>query len=563
MQHPFRVRDIHADGVAEAFDRLTREDMERIFKARDSFVESPCPACRSEQVDYAFTHQTLDYKRCQRCETLFISPAPTEEQHLDYVIHSEAMAYCRTQMTSAMKESRLPMYRERLSFALDAFRRLGIEPASVLELGAGNGEFALELAAVPFIENITLLEPQTLDLDKPNIHIIHDGFEALKKQTLTFDTIFAWEVIEHILEPDNFLQTIRAALKPNAAFILSTPNEKSTETRTLQTESSNILFDHVRLYNPESIRLLLRRNGFKVVELTTPGKLDAEKLSNYFRKYPERLNNPSLAFLLEADDAKLAQYQKLLVEQKLSSHMRVIAMRDEAWQPEHKKLVSAQTEPRTFNQTVLMHSKNSDNPYHGQLLQYILHGLMAAPTTGKLLDLGGGWGTQAYAAQRIGYDVISLDREPASANVPYVLCDIANDPFPINDHSIDIVFSKSVIEHFYMHQLPHVFSEIMRVLKPGGHVVFLTPDWHSNMREFYQIFTHVTPYTASSIQQCIQMYGFENVHAKVIMQLPETWHSSPARLFANFLQLLPLPRRCNKWVRWSKERLLIGYGMKP
>lgn len=572
MARPLKVEDIHAAEVTETFDALTCQDLEEIFKERDSFTDSSCPACKSEDVNYAFTYQTLDYKRCSDCETLYISPAPTEKQHLDYVVRSKAMAYWRENMPQSMKESRLPMYRERLSYGLEAFGRLNVRPESVLELGAGNGEFALELSEVPFIKTITLLEPQDLNLGKSNIRIIQDGFEALEKDNLTFDAVFAWEILEHILEPDNFLQVVRRALKPGAPLILSTPNEKSVETRTLKTESSNILFDHVRLYNPASLSILLKRNGFSLIELTTPGKLDAERLAAYYKKFPDRIEDPSLEFLLTGDEEKMRAYQNYLVENKLSSHMRIIAIRDEDWDGSKKVGISSKDtsdgkvqpqEPRTFNQTVLMHSKTPENPYHEQLMRYILHSMMDAPKQGKLLDLGGGWGAQAYAAKSMGYDVVSVDREPTSVNVPFLMCDIASERFPVEDASIDIVFSKSVIEHFYIHQLPHIFSEIMRVLKPGGRVVFLTPDWHSNMHQFYQIFTHVTPYTASSLKQCLTMYRFKDTHAEAIIQLPETWKSPLLKYAVNILGRIPLPRSMGKWVRWSQERLLIGYGTKP
>jgi len=57
--------------------------------------------------------------------------------------------------------------------------------------------------------------------------------------------------------------------------------------------------------------------------------------------------------------------------------------------------------------------------------------------------------------------------------------------------SFDIVFSKSVIEHF--HDPFALLVEMRRLLRPGGTFICLTPDWESQFRNFYNDCTHVSP----------------------------------------------------------------------
>ncbi len=219
-------------------------------------------------------------------------------------------------------------------------------------------------------------------------------------------------------------------------------------------------------------------------------------------------------------------------------------------------------EPRTFNNTVLSHTKKVQTGYPEKLMEYALSEFGRAKS-GRLMDLGGGFGFHGMIAQNMGFDVISVDREPAVSGVKSVICDFASEILPLEDNSIDIVFSKSVIEHFYVRELPHIMGEVKRVLRPGGAFIALTPDWESNQRQFFQIFTHVTPYTVSSMGQFLRMYGFDRVRAEAVMQLPSTWHSPMMKSLANITNLLPLPRSTGKWVRWSKERMLIGVGFQP
>lgn len=331
MNKKIEVRDIHPEGVAEEFDRLMLLDIADLLTHRTSFVDTRCPACHSDNVPHAFTHQELNYRRCTSCETLYISPAPTEELHLDFVRKSRAMAFWRERLPPGMKQSRRPMYQERVAYARGVWQKMGIAPSETIELGAGNGEFAEELAATGSVERIVLLEPQALKLGHPNIEIITEGFEALEHAGRKFDTVFAWELIEHLLEPDQFLRLVRKVLKPGAPLILSTPNERSIETRKLGRDSSNVLFDHVRLYNPRSIAALFARNGFRVVETCTPGRLDVERLRAYLRERSDAFDDDACLHLILDDDKTAAAFQHFIQQHLLSSHMRVVAVVDAEW----------------------------------------------------------------------------------------------------------------------------------------------------------------------------------------------------------------------------------------
>lgn len=331
MNEKIAVRDIHAAGVAEEFDRLMQLDIDDLRTREDAFVDTACPACHGDDVPHAFVHQSLSYRRCGQCETLFVSPGPTESQHLDFVRSSRAMEFWREHLPADMKRTRRPMYQERVAYALDVWARTGVTPRTTLEFGAGNGEFAEELSATGVVERIVLLEPQALNLGQPGIEIMTEGFEALETAGRSFDAVFAWELIEHLIEPDQFLRVVRQVLKPGAPFILSTPNERSVETRRLGTDSSNILFDHVRLYNPASISTLLERNGFRVVELCTPGKLDVARLQGYRAERPEAFGDDLCLNLILSDERASEAFQTFLQQNLLSSHMRVVAVADGEW----------------------------------------------------------------------------------------------------------------------------------------------------------------------------------------------------------------------------------------
>ncbi len=99
----------------------------------------------------------------------------------------------------------------------------------------------------------------------------------------------------------------------------------------------------------------------------------------------------------------------------------------------------------------------------------------------RLLDVGCNWGRWSLAASRRGYRAIGIDPSLAaiqaayrvsrevSAPADFVVGDGRNLPFP--DHSFDVVFSYSVLQHFSKEDARDSIREAARVTRPGGTVL--------------------------------------------------------------------------------------------
>ena len=78
-------------------------------------------------------------------------------------------------------------------------------------------------------------------------------------------------------------------------------------------------------------------------------------------------------------------------------------------------------------------------------------------------------------AEYIGLDVSEMALKSAAAILPdckfYKIEDGEN--LPLENNSIDFVFSSEVIEHIY--DIENAFLEISRILKPGGKLLLTTP----------------------------------------------------------------------------------------
>ena len=109
-------------------------------------------------------------------------------------------------------------------------------------------------------------------------------------------------------------------------MLLSFPNYDGFDIGMLREESSAIDHEHLNYFNEKSIRLILEKTGYKILEIYTPGLLDSDIVKTSLEK--GQIKNSFLRKLLCSDDSKLIdKFQQFLFDNNLSSHMMVSAQK--------------------------------------------------------------------------------------------------------------------------------------------------------------------------------------------------------------------------------------------
>ncbi len=93
--------------------------------------------------------------------------------------------------------------------------------------------------------------------------------------------------------------------------------------------SATVDIEHLNYFHPESVSLLVRSCGFDVLEVQTPGKLDAELvrkkvLAGEFDLCDQRFLKQ---ILLDKWEQVCGAFQEFLADSRLSSHMWLVAQR--------------------------------------------------------------------------------------------------------------------------------------------------------------------------------------------------------------------------------------------
>lgn len=111
-------------------------------------------------------------------------------------------------------------------------------------------------------------------------------------------------------------------------FILTTPNIRGFDLLTLGKLSNNIGGpNHLNYFHPDSLSYLLERCGFKVIEILTPGELDAELVRKKILAGELDVSNcPFLKYILVDQWGTTGEiFQHFLAQNNLSSHLWIVA----------------------------------------------------------------------------------------------------------------------------------------------------------------------------------------------------------------------------------------------
>jgi len=183
----------------------------------------------------------------------------------------------------------------------------------------------------------------------------------------------------------------------------------------------------------------------------------------------------------------------------------------------------------------------------------------------KLLEPGCGRGEHLRLFKNLGVDVYGLDLSPEAPlfakDLNIKVCDLEKDKLPYPDNYFDVIYSKSFLEH--LRDPSKFLNEAYRVLKPGGLLLSMVPDWESQYKKFYDDYTHVSPFTTISLKNIQLVAGFSSVEVYKFRQLPVVWKYPILNTLCAIVSPFILIRTKIPLLRWSRELMLVGSAKKP
>ena len=141
---------------------------------------------------------------------------------------------------------------------------------SVAEIGCGLGQMAYLMKMLGFAQTAFELSPAICKFikEKLDVNVVCGDFAESEEQ---YDAILAFDLFEHILQPEEFLQGCARHLREGGVICFQTPcyDEKLSYEEMCQKKPrfKNLLVkdQHIYLYSRDSITAILQNHGFKQI----------------------------------------------------------------------------------------------------------------------------------------------------------------------------------------------------------------------------------------------------------------------------------------------------------
>lgn len=233
----------------------------------------------------------LPLLRCDKCELIFVDRGPDHPK-----LEALYKDYYNNEMAGRFNfgiECLIRLFR-----FFRAFKVFTLSPhaKSILDIGSGRGFMLYYLkkyyryartAGTQISKNALEFSRNRLRLEIYDKDLLELSFGQEK-----FDMITMWHVLEHLREPEKYIEKIRALLKNNGKLVIEVPNFESW-TRRL-TGKYWLGFDidyHIHFFTPGSLSGLLQKHGFKNTHIRT-----------FSLEYSTFLSTQSLISLLTKSD---------------------------------------------------------------------------------------------------------------------------------------------------------------------------------------------------------------------------------------------------------------------
>jgi ubiquinone/menaquinone biosynthesis C-methylase UbiE len=211
---------------------------------------------------------------------------------------------------------------------------------------------------------------------------------------------------------------------------------------------------------------------------------------------------------------------------------------------------------RPSAQAAYLQYRFTADPSRDRVWQHVVHYLSQFWDTesADLLDVGAGYCSfinHAQGRRRVAVDIHDQLGAHAGPGVETITAS-ATDLSGIPSGSFDLVFASNLLEHLPREQIHEALSEFGRVLRRGGRLILIQPNFRLCAKYYYDDYTHVTPLSDRSLADILKVAGFNLVHEQPKF-LPLSLKSRGSR----FTFLVPLYLH-SPWKPFAGQMLLVA-----
>lgn len=225
-----------------------------------------CPLCGPSEFRKLFLKKERQFYRCEQCEIELQWPLPTpaelaafyDESFDDGMYQDFAAARDLKRMTAERRIKEIRPY-------------VPLE-GRWLDVGCANGVFVEAVGEFVEAEGVEISQNAVMDGRERGLNLSIGAIEDYPKNR-SFDCITAFDVLEHVTDPNHFIESIRKRINDEGTLVITVPNCGGIVRKIM---GKNWYFyipeEHLHYFNEHNLSALLIEHGFEVVNVSATRK---------------------------------------------------------------------------------------------------------------------------------------------------------------------------------------------------------------------------------------------------------------------------------------------------
>jgi SAM-dependent methyltransferase len=323
-----KEEDIRKRETFNQYLKLVEKDVEKFFDF-NALVDIKCPACGKDDFIYEFEKLRFKFVSCKNCSTLFVNPRPSFETLKEFYLNSPSTSFWVNKFFKPVADvRRKEIFKPRAEYISKIINN-NEQEWIIGDIGAGFGLFLEELRKIQPDNRYIAIEPSVEMANICNtkeLEVISKCLEEIGNDIdLEFNLLTAFELFEHLFDPESFLRDACSLLKQGGYLFVTTLNSKGFDILLHWERSKGIAPpQHLNFFNPASIKYLLPKLNLEIVEITTPGKLDWDIVDGMITNENMECGRFWNLLAKEGSDKCKTELQEWISRNNLSSHMSIL-----------------------------------------------------------------------------------------------------------------------------------------------------------------------------------------------------------------------------------------------
>jgi ubiquinone/menaquinone biosynthesis C-methylase UbiE len=221
------------------------------------------PLLHVEDYRYHLSDEKFSLVQCCGCGWIYLNPMPTEDK-IKKLYPKEYWDFRYSKIKQMIADL---LFKARIK-KIRKYKKGG----KVLDVGCGTGEFLSSLQKIRYhCYGVDISEEACKKAKKKNSLIFNNNLKECKFPDSFFDIITLNHTLHQVLNPNDELKEIHRVLKGDSILYILVPNADSYQFK-IAKEAWFCLDPprHIYHFTPDTQRMLLEKNRFKIIEISYP-----------------------------------------------------------------------------------------------------------------------------------------------------------------------------------------------------------------------------------------------------------------------------------------------------